>query len=194
MSAPLRWGIIEPGASPVHSRAIFASSTKGRGGGGISFQASADAFGDEFDVANRHGSYEALVADPEVDAVYVATPHPMHYDNASLALEHDKPVLVEKAFTMTGVQARGLVSVARSKGLFMMEAMWTRFLPHVVAVRELLAEGALGEIVSVSADHGQCSSRIRRRVSSRLNWAGSPARSRGLSVSFASMVLGTPAE
>ena len=85
----------------------------------------------------------------------MATPHPMHLANALLALEHNKPVLVEKAFTMTGAQARELVATARARGLFLMEAMWTRFLPHVVAIRELLAQGVLGEIVSVMADHGQ---------------------------------------
>ena len=194
MSAPLRWGIIGTGSIAR----TFASDIRLIDEGvvaavGSRSQASADAFGDEFDVANRHGSYEALVADPEVDAVYVATPHPMHYDNASLALEHDKPVLVEKAFTMTGVQARGLVSVARSKGLFMMEAMWTRFLPHVVAVRELLAEGALGEIVSVSADHGQW---FVKDPTSRLfapELGGGALLDLGVyPVSFASMVLGTP--
>lgn len=75
-------------------------------------QDSADAFGDEVDIVNRRGSYEALVCDPEVDGVYVATPHPMRHSNARLALEHGKSVLVEKAFTTTSEQARELVALA----------------------------------------------------------------------------------
>ena len=79
----------------------------------------------------------------------------MHHANARLALENGKAVLVEKAFTMTGDEARDLVGLARAKGLFLMEAMWTRHLPHIKAVREVIASGALGEVVSLWADHGQ---------------------------------------
>src|SRR5262249_59859809 len=91
-----------------------------------------------FGAGRAHGSYEALVSDPEVDAVYVATPHPFHHANARLALEAGKPVLVEKAFTMNAAEARDLVDLAREKGLFLMEAMWTRFLPHIAEIRRLL--------------------------------------------------------
>jgi predicted dehydrogenase len=79
----------------------------------------------------------------------------MHHANTLLALDAGKPVLVEKAFTMNAAEARELVATARAKGLFLMEAMWTRFLPHIAEIRRLLAEGALGELVTVSADHAQ---------------------------------------
>jgi predicted dehydrogenase len=118
-------------------------------------QGSADRFADEFGIANRHVGYESLVADPGVDVVYVATPHPMHRDNAILALRAGKPVLVEKPFTMNAVEAREIVQVARENGRFAMEAMWTRFLPHIAVIRDWLARGALGDIVTVIADHGQ---------------------------------------
>src|SRR4029078_9708672 len=91
-----------------------------------------------------HGSYEALVNDPGGDAVYGAAPHPMHHANARRALEAGKPVLVEKAFTMNAAEARDLVALARSSGLFLMEAMWTRFLPHMAEIRRLIDAGVLG--------------------------------------------------
>ena len=95
------------------------------------------------------------MSDPDVAAVYVATPYPMHHADTLLALEAGKPVLVEKAFTMNGAEARDLVDTSRSKGLFLMEAMWTRFLPHMAEIRRLIAEGSLGNIVTVMTDHGQ---------------------------------------
>jgi predicted dehydrogenase len=156
-------------------------------------KSSADAFGDRFDVPRRYDSYDELVHDDQIDAVYVATPHPMHFDNASLALNAGKAVLVEKAFTMTGEEARDLVALARLRHLFLMEAMWTRFLPHVVALRELIGAGRLGEIVSLEADHGQW---FELDPNFRLfapELGGGALLDLGVyPVSFASMLLGTP--
>lgn len=194
MSAPLRWGILGTGGIAhtfardfrlVDDAQIIAVGSRS--------QASADAFGDEFEIPSRYASYEELVSDPHVDVVYVATPHPFHHANTRLALEHDKPALVEKAFTMTADEARDLVALAREKKLFLMEAMWTRFLPHVKAIRELIAQGALGELVSVSADHGQW---FEKDPSFRLfdpALGGGALLDLGVyPVSFASMILGTP--
>jgi predicted dehydrogenase len=114
----------------------------------------AEAFAQAYSVARAHGSYAELIADPQVDVVYVATPHPQHYALAIAALRAGKPVLVEKAFTATLAGAEEVVSEARRHGIFAMEAMWTRFQPAVVRARELLAEGAIGEIVSVQAELG----------------------------------------
>src|SRR5664280_1931056 len=126
MSAPLRWGIIGTGGI-AHT---FARDLRLVDGAqivavGSRSQASADAFGDEFAVPRRYTSYEELVSDSHVDVAYVATPHPFHHANARLALEHDKPALVEKAFTMNAAEARDLIALARQKKLFLMEAMWT---------------------------------------------------------------------
>jgi predicted dehydrogenase len=115
----------------------------------------AQQFADEFGVTRAHGSYEDLVADPHVDAVYVASPHSEHHDHALLALRAGKPVLVEKAFTRNAAEAREVLDTAQSSGLFAMEAMWTRFLPHVDVVRRALEDGLLGEVHTVFADHGQ---------------------------------------
>jgi predicted dehydrogenase len=153
----------------------------------------ANTFADRFNIAHRYGSYEELVSDPDVDAVYVGTPHPMHLANAKLALEHGKPVLVEKAFTMTAKEAIELIEVARAKNLFLMEAMWTRCLPHVAAVNELIAAGEIGDIVAVEADHGQHFDYdpASRWFSPELG--GGALLDLGVyPVSFASMLLGTP--
>lgn len=115
----------------------------------------AQDFAERFGIPHRHESYQALVADADVDAVYVATPHPLHATNALLAIEAGKAVLVEKPFTVDADQARRVVDAARRRGVFVMEAMWTRFLPHMVKIRELVTAGRLGEIRSVTADHGQ---------------------------------------
>lgn len=191
---PLRWGIIGTGRI-AHT---FASDLQLIDEGvvaavGSRDLASAEIFAQEFAISRSYGSYEELVADPEVDAVYVATPHPMHFENAMLALEHAKPVLVEKAFTMNAAQARILIAKSRRDGVFMMEAMWTRFLPHVVAIREFVASGALGELVVFEADHGKW---FEADASSRLfapELGGSALLDLGIyPVSFASMLLGRP--
>ena len=196
MSEPLRWGVIGAGGIA----AVFAADLELTDSGrvvavGSRDLARAEAFADRFAIPNRHGSYEALVADGDVDAVYVATPHPMHRAYAELALRAGKPVLLEKPFTVTAAQARELVALARERGLFLMEAMWTRFLPHVARIRELLAEGALGEIVTVIADHGQWFAEDREHRLFAPELAGGALLDLGVyPVAFASMVLGQPTE
>jgi predicted dehydrogenase len=190
----LRWGVIGTGAIARAWSDDLRRTDSGRiVAVGSRTQEAADRFGDDFDVPTRHASYEALVADPEVDAVYVTTPHPWHHDNTMIALEAGKPVLCEKPFTMNAEEARSLVAAARERGLFLMEAMWTRFLPHIIEVRRLLAEGAIGEIVRVSADHGQA---IKRDAAHRIfapELGGGALLDLGVyPVSFASMLLGTP--
>lgn len=151
----LRWGILATGGIA----GAFASDLRTAGldlvAVGSRSQESADAFAARFDIPHAHASYEALVADPDVDIIYVSTPHPMHHENARLALEHGKHVLVEKAFTLNQAEAADLQALAAERGLLVTEAMWTRYLPHMVRIRELIAEGALGEIRTVSADHTQ---------------------------------------
>ncbi len=151
----LRWGILATGGIA----GAFASDLRAAGldlvAVGSRSQESADAFAARYGIAHAHPSYEALVADPDVDIVYVSTPHPMHHANARLALEAGKHVLVEKAFTVTRAEADDLRSLAAERGLLVTEAMWTRYLPQMVRMRELVAEGALGEIRTVSASHTQ---------------------------------------
>ncbi|MGO9582846.1 MAG: Gfo/Idh/MocA family protein [Acidimicrobiales bacterium] len=193
---PLRWGLIGSGLIAAAFAKDLAVTDSGRVVAiGSRSQESADRFADKFHISNRHASYEALVADPAVDVVYVATPHPMHHANALLALDAGKPVLVEKAFTMNAPEARELVDSARSKGLFLMEAMWTRFLPHIVEVRHLLASGALGDVVAVMADHGQWFAKDPAFRLFAPELGGGALLDLGVyPVSFASMVLGKPSQ
>jgi predicted dehydrogenase len=104
--------------------------------------------------ARAYGSYHELVADPDIDIIYVATPHSHHFQNAMLALEAGKNVLCEKALTVNASQARKLVDKAREKGVFFMEAVWTRYFPLSVQVRELIAGGAIGTVYRTIGNSG----------------------------------------
>jgi len=194
VDSPIRWGILGTGgiASTFVTDLRLTDSGVAVAVGSRS-QGSADRFADEFGIASRHASYESLVADADVDVIYVAVPHPMHHDNAILALRAGKHVLVEKPFTMNAAEAREIVRVARENGLFAMEAMWTRFLPHVAVIRDWLARGVLGDVVAVTADHGQW---FAEDADFRLfapELGGGALLDLGVyPVSFASMVLGTP--
>ncbi|WP_249019700.1 Gfo/Idh/MocA family protein [Conexibacter sp. S30A1] len=192
----LRWGLLGTGLIAAAFATDLALSDSGVVAAvGSRSQESAERFAKAHRVSRAHASYEALVGDPEVDIVYVATPHPMHRDNALLALEAGKPVLVEKPFTMNAQEAREVVAVARERRLFAMEAMWTRFLPHIAVVREWLAQGTLGEIVTVSADHGQWFAEDPEFRLFAPALGGGALLDLGIyPVSFASMVLGSPTE
>lgn len=116
---------------------------------------SAQRFAKEFEIPRAHGSYQDLVDDEAVDVIYVGTPHPWHFENAMAALEAGKHVLVEKPFTLNKPQAEALREAAKSRGLLVTEAMWTRYLPHMVRIREIIASGGIGEIRTIFADHTQ---------------------------------------
>ena len=191
----LRWGILATGG-------IAHMFTKDLRTAGLDIAAvgsrradAARAFADEFEIPHAHDSYEALVDDPDVDIVYVATPHPAHADNAILALEHGKHVLVEKPFTLNAAEAARVRDVAAANGLLAMEAMWTRYLPHMVRIRELLAEGALGDVRAVTADHTQSISTDPAHRLNALELGGGALLDLGIyPVSFAWDVLGAPTD
>jgi predicted dehydrogenase len=105
-------------------------------------------------IARAHGSYADLLADDEVDVVYIATPHPQHHAIALGAIEAGKAVLIEKAFTATVRGAEEIAAAARARDVFAMEAMWTRFQPAMRRVRAWLDDGAIGSVVTVQADLG----------------------------------------
>lgn len=151
----LRWGILATGGI-AHA---FAKDLRTAGldltAVGSRRPDAADAFAAEYDIARAHGSYDDLVADPEVDIVYVASPHSHHYEHALLALNAGKHVLIEKAVTLTSAEAAAIHDLAQSRALLAMEAMWTRYLPHMIRIREIIADGTLGEVRAVIADHTQ---------------------------------------
>jgi predicted dehydrogenase len=146
MADRIRWGIAATGLAETDDAetVAVASRTVER----------AEDFGAEFDIPHRHGSYEALAEDPDVDVVYVASPHSRHEADTLLFLEAGKHVLCEKPFALNERQARRMVDTARAGGLFVMEAIWSRFLPAYELLGQLLTEGAIGEVVSIDADFG----------------------------------------
>ncbi|HTN81380.1 MAG TPA: Gfo/Idh/MocA family oxidoreductase [Acidimicrobiales bacterium] len=151
----VRWGIAAPGGiaaqfaeglALIDDAEIVAVGSRS--------QQRADAFGDRFGIPNRHGSYEDLMADPDVEIVYVATPHAQHEAVTLSALEAGKHVLCEKPFALNEAQAARMADTARARGLFAMEALWSRFLPAYRLLADLLREGRIGEPLLVEADFG----------------------------------------
>jgi predicted dehydrogenase len=115
---------------------------------------SADEFAELFPVKYKHYTYEALAANPEVDVIYIATPHSHHHEHTLLCVENNKAVLCEKAFAINYRQAKEMIDAANSKNIFLMEAMWTKFLPPYKKVKEMIHDGMLGEIKSVLLNFG----------------------------------------
>lgn len=191
---PLRWGILAPGGI-AHSfaDAVRRHTRQELVAVGSRSMERAGEFAEEFGIERRYDTYEALVADDGVDAIYVASPHSHHAAHALLAISAGKHVLIEKAFTQTADQARDVVAAARAAGVTCMEAMWTRFLPHVDVVRQMLSDGTLGDIEVMEADHGQYFDFNPESRMFNPDLAGGAMLDLGVyPVSFASFVLGTP--
>jgi predicted dehydrogenase len=191
--AGLRWGILGPGGIARAFAGDLRTAGLDLAAVGSRRPESAAEFAGQFDIAHAHGSYEDLVADPDVDIVYIATPHPMHAANALLALEAGKHVLIEKPFTINAAEAAAVRDAAADRGLLAMEAMWTRYLPHMVRIREIVASGMLGELRALTADHTQ---RITSDPLHRINaleLGGGALLDLGIyPISFAWDILGAP--
>lgn len=114
----------------------------------------AETFAQQFQVPRAYGRYEDLVNDPDIDIVYIATPNPLHKDHCLLCLTANKAILCEKPFTLNALEAQAVIALARQKQLFCMEAMWTRFIPLIKKLRELLNAGTIGELKMLTADFG----------------------------------------
>ncbi|MBC9226615.1 gfo/Idh/MocA family oxidoreductase [Aeromicrobium sp. 636] len=152
----LRWGILGAGhIAAAMTQALLEGTGQQVVAIGSRDRDRARRFAQSFGVAGFHGSYEDLVADPQVDAVYVATPHSEHRDHALLAIAAGKHVLVEKAFTRNAREAAEVLTAAEAAGVTCVEAMWSRFLPGYDVVRRAVEEGVLGDVRVVQADHGQ---------------------------------------
>ena len=151
----IRWGIVGPGriAAKVVGDFEHVPGARAVAVGSRSADRAA-AFAAEHQLERSYGSYAELVDDDDVDVLYIATPHPQHHLIAVTALEAGKAVLVEKTFTATVAGAQAIIDTARAHEVFAMEAMWTRFQPAIVAIRELIDDGAIGEVRSVTADLG----------------------------------------
>lgn len=194
MSTDFRWGILASGGiAQAFARDLSYFNNHIVAAVGSRSQESADAFAAEFPGCVAHGSYEDLVNDPSLDAIYVATPHPYHVSNTVLALNAGKPVLCEKPFTINAKEAREMKTAADANGVALMEAMWARFLPHMHKVREIVASGILGDIWAVEADHGQRLSDYANPRHWEPSLGGGALLDLGIyPISFAHMVLGKP--
>ncbi|WP_104525511.1 Gfo/Idh/MocA family protein [Blastococcus atacamensis] len=194
MNREIRWGIVGPGRIAESVMPDFGVAPDARPVAVASrSQERADAFAERHRLERAHGSYAAIIEDPDVDVLYLATPHPQHHALAMAALRAGKALLVEKAFTATTAGAREVVDLARETQTFVMEAMWTRFQPAVVTLRELVADGAIGEVRSVQADLGVAREYDPADRLFALELGGGALLDLGVYVvSFAQMLLGTP--
>jgi len=189
-----RWGILGTGnIASQFARGLAALDDAELVAVGSRTADSAEAFGERFSAPRRHSSYAALASDPDVDAIYVATPHPLHHDNTIMCLESGKAVLCEKPFAINATEAQSMIATARARGVFLMEAMWTRFLPHIVRLRELLAAGTIGEVRMLQVDFGfRTSFNPQGRLFDPALGGGALLDVGIYPVSLASMILGTP--
>jgi len=153
MTDPIRWGIAGPGRMAA---AIVPEFHAARNAELVSVgsrsAARAESFATEHGIPRWHASYEDLVADPAIEAVYIATPHPQHTDIALAAIGAGKAILVEKAFTASVEDTERIVRAARAAGVFAMEAMWTRFNPGIAHIRDVIAAGDIGEVRGCQGD------------------------------------------
>ncbi|MFM6966782.1 MAG: Gfo/Idh/MocA family protein, partial [Rhodoluna sp.] len=193
MSKQLKWGFLGAGGIAEVIAADFQVA-------GLQIQAvgarnleTAVAFADKFGIPNRHAGYESLVADPEVDIIYINTIHPMHAEQALLAIAAGKHVLVEKPFALNAAQAKRVRDAAKAKGVFVMEAMWTRFLPSMDAIFDVINSGQIGDVRFAYADHSQYlpESLVKRLWAPELG--GGALLDLGIyPVSFFNRILGAP--
>ena len=186
----LRWGILSTGVIAKN----FAETARRMGGVELAAVASrsaqsAEAFGEAHGIPKRYASYETLAADPEVDIVYVATPHSRHYEDMKLLIGAGKHILCEKSFTTDAAQAVEVLRMARERGVFVMEAFWTKLIPVYREVERLIADGTIGEVRSVTAQYGYTTGREARKFDAAL--AGGTLLDIGVyAIGFACMMLG----
>ena len=195
MSRALRWGILGTGGIAHEFTTDLMLTGHTVAAVGSRSQATADEFAARHAIPHAHDSYSGLANDAEVDIVYVATPHSLHSGNALLALQAGKHVLVEKPFTINAREARAVADLAADRGLVVMEAMWTRLLPHMVRIREIIAAGTIGEVRTLVAGHEhKQTSDLTHRVHDPALGGGALLEVGIYPVSFAWDLFGEPAE
>ncbi|MEM7133397.1 MAG: Gfo/Idh/MocA family oxidoreductase [Chloroflexota bacterium] len=194
MTDKIKWGIIGCGGIArkftncmkyvdAAELVAVASATPGK----------AEKFASQFGIDSAYSDYNQLVAQDDIQAVYVATTHNFHYENVKLALEHGKAVLCEKPITVAAWEAEELIALARARKLFLMEGMWTRFLPAIRQVREWLDAGEIGELRQIRADFGfNAPFNPEGRMFNKALAGGALLDAGIYPVSFASMIAGSP--
>ena len=186
----MRWGILSTGPIAKNFEQTAGQMPDVRMQAVASRHAeSAEACAKAFGIPTAHGSYEALADDPNVEIVYVATPHSRHYEDMKLLIEAGKHVLCEKSFTTDARQAKEIFALAQKKNVFVMEAFWTKFIPLYRQIEEVLQSGKLGEIRAVTAQYGYTTAREARKFDPAL--AGGTLLDIGVyAIGFACMMLG----
>jgi predicted dehydrogenase len=191
----IRWGILGAGGiahdftSDVRAAGLPVSAVGSRDA------AKAQEFADRFGIEHAHGSYDDLVADPTVDAVYIATPHVFHAEQALLAIAAGKHVLVEKSFTITAAEAQSVIDAGAAAGVVVMEAMWTRYLPQSARLRAIVRSGTIGEVRLLTALHLQSlPTDPRHRLNDPALGGGALLDLGVYPVSFAHDILGAPSD
>jgi len=190
------WGVVATGgiANVVTSDMLLVDDTEVRAVASRDL-GRAQEFAAKYGIAKPYGDYRELIADPGVDVVYIASPHSGHYDVAKEALLAGKAVLCEKPITVTLAAAEELVAIARDRGVFLMEAMWTRFNPLVRKLRQLVADGVIGDVRTVQADLGAVfPTELTHRAWDPMLGGGSLLDVGIYPVAFTQMLLGEPAE
>lgn len=152
----IKWGILSTGTIAKKFAATLSQLTDCGKAVAVASrsQETADQFAGEYSIAKAYGNYTDLVSDPDIDVIYIATPHSHHFANAKLCLEHGKNVLCEKSFTVNALQAAELIDLAKERNLFLMEAFWTKFLPAYQLLAKTIQDGAIGEVRHVRAQYG----------------------------------------
>lgn len=196
INRPIRWGILGTGAiaaafatalRQVTDATLFAVGSRS--------QTSADDFAQTHDLVRAFASYAELAADPDVDVVYIASPHTAHFEHTMLCLGAGKHVLCEKPFALNSTQTEQMVALAKHNGLFLMEAMWMRFIPLIIELRRRVDAGEIGQVRMIQADFGF---RAPRNPHSRLfnpELAGGALLDLGIyPLAFSALLLGAPTE
>jgi len=156
-------------------------------------QESADSFAEEFGIEKAYGNYEALASDESVDLVFIGTPHSRHYDDCMMCISHGRNILCEKAFTANAKQAEEVINAAHEKGVFITEAIWTRYIPMKFTLDKIIESGVIGNITSLTANLGYAIGNRERLMKPEL--AGGALLDLGVyTINFALMVMGTDIE
>lgn len=194
METKIRWGILGTGTiAATFAKALKSLPEAKLIAVGSRAAETADKFAKTFRIPHRHPSYEELANDPDVDVVYVATPHPFHMENTILCLNAGKAVLCEKPFEINAGRTKQMINTARDRKVFLMEAMWTRFLPVIAQVRDWLGREAIGQVRILQADFGFTGDWTPEHRLLNPQLAGGALLDIGVYVvSLASMVFGRP--
>ncbi len=194
MSKIIRWGILGAGsiAKKFAADLQYVQNAKLVAVGSRT-QETADAFADLFAIEKRYSSYLQLVEDKDIDIIYIATPHVLHHENTLLCLQHHKAVLCEKPFAINQKQVIEMIQLAKEKKIFLMEALWSRFLPHFIKLKELLAQGLIGEVTALQANFGFKTSADSNKRLTEIELGGGTLLDIGIyNIFFALHILGNP--